>query len=289
MAIEYRRNINNATQAQVNGYQEALSQIKQISDTRGFSHIAGLHGAPGGYCWHHQRRAGVLEGVRLFLPWHRAYLYRYEQALQDRVAGVTVPWWDWRSTDSRNVGLPAAFTQDEFNGVANPLHKSVVNIPSAGLNFETERFPLAPGDLPDENAVTTLIEDHPQWADFNDALEDMHDQIHGWVGGYRRDANGWPLDVNGNRVTNPNSNPQQMVWGTMGSTTAAAFDPVFWSHHAMIDRIWSLWQLKYGNGGIPLNVLDLVLEPFSLRVRDVLTTHDLGYEYASTASPTPGP
>jgi hypothetical protein len=29
--------------------------------------------------------------MQLFLPWHRAYLYNFEMAMRDRVAGVTLP------------------------------------------------------------------------------------------------------------------------------------------------------------------------------------------------------
>ena len=72
------------------------------------------------------------------------------------------------------------------------------------------------------------------FGDFNDGLEDIHDQIHGWTG------------------------------GTMGRVATAAFDPIFWSHHCMIDRIWWLWQLRHGNSGIPQDMLDTVLEPFNL-------------------------
>jgi hypothetical protein len=36
----------------------------------------------------------------------------------------------------------------------------------------------------------------------------------------------------------------------MGVVGTAAFDPIFWSHHAMIDRLWWLWQARNGNGNI---------------------------------------
>ena len=32
------------------------------------------------------------------------------------------------------------------------------------------------------------------------------------------------------------------VGGSMGQVPTAAFDPIFWSHHSMVDRIWYLWQ-----------------------------------------------
>ena len=40
---------------------------------------------------------GNLQVCPLFLPWHRAYLYFFELALQDQdpAHAVTLPWWDW--------------------------------------------------------------------------------------------------------------------------------------------------------------------------------------------------
>ena len=53
----------------------------------------------------------------------------------------------------------------------------------------------------------------------------------------------------------------------------------------MIDRIWYLWQVEHGNGGIPSALLDLQLLPFGKTVRDVLDVQALGYEYAAQAVP----
>jgi Polyphenol oxidase middle domain len=52
----------------------------------------------------------------------------------------------------------------------------------------------------------------------------------------------------------------------------------------MIDRIWWLWQARNGNGNIPSDLLDEVLAPFNVQVRDVLNVHDLGYDYAAAQS-----
>lgn len=289
MAIETRRSVRSSSDNQISEYRDAVQQIQQISDNRGYNFLAGLHGAPGGYCWHHQRLANVFHGVRLFLPWHRAYLYRFEQACQDQVDSVTIPWWDWQSDSSRLDGIPQAFSQRLIGGQPNPLYDAHVWVPSANLDHRTVRYPFPPDQLPGETTVEDLVTEFDQWADFNDELEGVHDSIHGWVGGYYRDAQGWPLDSNDNRIPDPLDNRDQWLWGDMGTTTASAFDPIFWSHHCMIDRIWALWQQEHGNSGIPNNHLDLVLEPFNMRVRDVLDIHELGYEYAVSESSVPGP
>jgi tyrosinase len=92
------------------------------------------------------------------------------------------------------------------------------------------------------------------WADFEGAIENLHDWIHGWVS------------------------------GDMGVIDTAAYDPIFWSHHAMIDRLWWLWQARNGNGNIPPDLLDVVLAPFNFKVRDVLNANSLGYDYAAAQS-----
>jgi tyrosinase len=65
----------------------------------------------------------------------------------------------------------------------------------------------------------------------------------------------------------------------------AAFDPVFFAHHYMIDRVWYLWQVRHGDGGIPAALLPVLLPPFGKTVADVLSTQGLGYEYATSATP----
>jgi tyrosinase len=73
----------------------------------------------------------------------------------------------------------------------------------------------------------------------------------------------------------------------MGNIGTAAYDPIFWSHHAMIDRLWLIWQARHGNANISADLLDVVLQPFNLRVRDVLNANDLGYDYAAAEGVIP--
>jgi tyrosinase len=67
----------------------------------------------------------------------------------------------------------------------------------------------------------------------------------------------------------------------------AAYDPIFFAHHCMIDRLWYLWQVRHGNSRIPSDLLDLSLIPFGKTFRDVLDVQRLGYEYAATAKEIP--
>jgi tyrosinase len=74
----------------------------------------------------------------------------------------------------------------------------------------------------------------------------------------------------------------------MGQVPIAAYDPVFYAHHTMVDRIWYLCQLRHGQPGPPASAMNAVLEPFPMTVGDVLDITNLGYEYAGSTAHAPG-
>ncbi|MEM1299238.1 MAG: tyrosinase family protein [Pseudomonadota bacterium] len=87
----YRLRVSDAADPHMTTFTDALSDAMGIWDNRSFNHVAGLHGVPGWYCWHHQRNQRTDVQARLFLPWHRAYLLDLEQKLQDLVDGTSLP------------------------------------------------------------------------------------------------------------------------------------------------------------------------------------------------------
>jgi tyrosinase len=246
--IVHRKNAGLLSDDEVAGLRTAWEQIKQISvdargDDRGFFEHAGQHGVPYWRCPHHTPQ-------RLFLPWHRAYLYRLEQSLRDRVESVTLPWWDWTTTRA----IPPAFAADGSNtlGGSQTLVLAADVRDSAPLVEETSRATDDPANLPGPADLEAVM-DQPSFAVFSDACEGLHDGVHVWVG------------------------------GTMGNISYAAFDPVFWAHHCMIDRIWWLWQQQGRMNAVPFaGWEDQVLEPFNMTVRDVLDANALGLDYADS-------
>jgi tyrosinase len=253
-ALRHRRNVDRLSASQLQHVRDAVGAAAQLQDDRGYGHWAGIHGLPlPFYCQH--GGAGP-QGARLFLPWHRAYLYGFELTLRDLLGAaapaLTLPWWDWTSRRSHQQGLPAAYTQDAG---ANPLLGQPVPAVARqnGQPTETTREPGDPADLPTAAAVKAAL-DETDFFTFSLKLEDIHNAVHGWTG------------------------------GTMGIIAWAAYDPVFWAHHAMIDRIWRLWQLRHGTPGPPQSMWDTALPPFPFTVRQVLSTNRLGYDYASASS-----
>ena len=69
----------------------------------------------------------------------------------------------------------------------------------------------------------------------------------------------------------------------MSQVAAAAYDPIFWSHHAMVDRLWQMWQGRHPGESPPREILDKALPPFGMTVRETLSVPALGYDYAIQA------
>jgi len=221
--------------------------MQAINDNRGFNFLAGIHGVPQFHCPHHQI---------LFLPWHRAYIHYFEQFALDQNPAAAIPWWDWSSPIAHQSGLPASFRSVQGPpGQPNPLRRSRIDQTQSQppLHRNTTRHPSDPSGLPTAADVQDALSRN-QFQDFWLRVEDMHDQVHGWVG------------------------------GDMGQIPTAAFDPIFYSHHCMIDRLWYIWQIKNGVNNIPSNLLNVSLIPFGVTVADVLDISHLGYEYAVTTT-----
>lgn len=248
--LRYRKSVERLTPRQLTHVRRAFSAVMDLADERGYQHHAGIHGIPlPSYCQH--GRPG--ERAPLFLPWHRAYLYFFELALQDRRPGVSMPWWDWTSPASQRDGLPSAFAHGKARGKTNSLAAAEIQPGRRGRDPrwppKTSRDPASPAALPTAQQVAALL-DLGDYYDFSAQLEDIHGQIHGWVG------------------------------GTMASVAFAAYDPIFWAHHSMVDRVWRLWQLRHPGIGPATDELDQALAPFPMTVRETLDVKGLGYDYA---------
>lgn len=264
----------------------------------------------------------------MFLPWHRQFVVLFERALGE-VSGkaIAVPYWDWTDPDSTR----AVFSEDLMGGDGDPGERYAVTTgpfrkgrwelrvrpigfqwASSATSYITRRF----GSFPDSrlpgredvrSASAAPVYDVPPFGtesdtarSFRNALEgftpplsaptvcgpdgvvaeaarppyELHNAVHLWVGGLL------PPEEDGAEV------------GTMVNTTISPGDPVFFLHHAMVDRVWARWQQVHGldtyepRSGYPRNNVDDVMRPFEedgIRVTpaDVADTRDLGYRYGS--------
>jgi tyrosinase len=248
--LRHRPSVFKLDEGQLDALKQGFAAIKGLRDNRGFWYWAGLHGTPGYDCEH-----SIRQFDSLFLPWHRAYLYGLELALQTQVREAMLPWWDWPS--SREVGIPPAFAAAAPGEPANPLEGSemppLLNAPE-GWPQATSRDPGDPSALPDQQQVEEILA-LPEFNDFSLQLEQqLHNFVHGWTG------------------------------GTMGEVPTAAYDPIFWAHHTMVDRLWALWQVRHSSPGPAPQEWGRSLRAVGMTVGDVLSIQRLGYDYAASAT-----
>lgn len=255
--LRHRKSIVRLSPGQLAAFRVGIGRMAQLFDERGLSYWASLHGGPPRQWCHHGTVDGedVFRGAPLFLPWHRAYLYFFELALQDQEPRARVPWWNWASEEAHRVGLPAALTDESVEGRPNPLHSQpILRGPGRErLPERTFRRPSPPQWLPTRQEVRRIIR-YDNFTDFSTQLEQLHGQMHVWVG------------------------------GTMSSVPTAAYDPVFWTHHSMVDRLWRIWQLRNPEDNALVRLRTRPLPPFDLTVGDVIDVTTLGYDYASSTS-----
>jgi len=262
-ALKVRQNVSAMSAPEVNRLRKAIEGMLARDDNRGYQFFAGWHGVPLEICQHHNP---------YFLPWHRGYLYHFELALQEVDPGVTVPWWNWMD----EPGIPKAFEVKKAGKRKNVLASAPIKplgVPRGpGWPRRTQRDPGGiPQALPpplgnarfpgSRGGASSWIMAAPSYEEFWKRCARVHDNVHVWVGGQMLDQN----------------------W--------AAFDPLFWAHHAMVDRLWRIWQHN-NPGALPNHPtleysMTFAREP-SLRVRDVLDVKSLGYEYAAQTATVPG-
>ncbi|MGH6672287.1 MAG: tyrosinase family protein [Xanthobacteraceae bacterium] len=181
----------------------AWKGIKELppGDPRSFFMLGGYHGEPfrgagwgnssywGGYCMH---------GNILFPTWHRAYLFKLEQALQSipGCAEVMLPFWDECSDDSLNNGIPWALTQENFEldgqTIANPLGSFALpaNIVdqisgdnpnySKPKGYKTVRYPLSGLVGNDEEKAKTAAH-NAQYQDYDTNVRLLNQNIVNWL------------------------------------------------------------------------------------------------------------
>lgn len=257
--VRFRRNVARLTADQLRLLRDGFSAMMRLTDDRGYQRWAGIHGLP------LPISCANAHGTPLFLPWHRAYLYRFERALRDQVPQAMLAWWDWRTPAGQRGRIPAALAESTVGGQPNPLSSARVSQLAldegrrAGVNVapQTQRRPSTDLPLPTPEEIEGLVSIR-HFGTFSDRLDSIHGTIHMWVGGH------------------------------MSRIPFAAYDPIFWAHHAMVDRLWRIWQVRHGRPGPPESIFNTALEPFGMTVRQTLSTSSLGYDYSALTTSTAG-
>ncbi len=115
--LRQRPNLDCMSDTEVEQYRSAFRAIYALDkfpeDRRSYNNQALIHQ---NHCQH---------GWERFLPWHRAYLYEFEQNLQDFFPDLALPYWDWTMSQYWHNGTPQ-------NGcVIPPSFKAYLTLPAA--------------------------------------------------------------------------------------------------------------------------------------------------------------
>lgn len=149
-----------------------------------------------------------------FLPWHRMMLYFYERTVRKYVGqDYSLPYWDYYQEKAANG-----------KGLALP---QLVRGKQAGTLYDQFRTPGLNANIsaidPDNASAAQAF----KWDNFTDFSNQLQSQPHGVM----HCAVG-----------------KNCVLPDMGFVPIAGLDPVFYMHHANIDRLWQCWLNKKANG-----------------------------------------
>ncbi|KAI9296354.1 Di-copper centre-containing protein [Neoconidiobolus thromboides FSU 785] len=165
-------------------------------------------------------------GTANFLVWHRLFLREFEKALQAVNPNVALPYWNW-SYDSQAPELSGVLSDNYFGGEGTGQNNCVTkgqfanwqcyydyNI-NASPHCLARKFNGGDGTISafySPEAIQSLITNSKTYDQLRQQIEYApHGSVHNGVGGDMQ---------------------------TMASTN----DPLFWLHHAFIDKIYHDWQ-----------------------------------------------
>lgn len=268
-----------------------------------------------------------------FLPWHRGYLHHFE-AICRELSGdpaFALPFWDWTTTPRvpdvlfDDVLTPTHALYEESVETFRPQFEPVITDIWSALTPD-QRQQLALRDFVSPADVWEKLESYfaqrsearrqtrespelPDWA----RTEVGADRIEAALAPKRfEDFGSSPSEHHHQRAilatleSAPHNNIHNAVGGGPGfmSELMAPVDPIFWLHHANVDRLWSLWtrrERRAGRTGLPDDPDDWAREPFlfftggDVLAGGCLETDALGYGYGPgfgddilRASPGPG-
>jgi tyrosinase len=201
-------------------------------------------------------------GGPVFLPWHRMYLRRLEEAIQLVTGddGFALPYWDWAADgELAPAAQPTAQVWDLLGGSDGIVQQGAL----AGLRVRLYRHPqdqrlYVTARRPIWRTATQLLPTLPDRGDEAGALRDTSYDQPGWdpvAVSFRNKVEGF-RDPMVPPPTVPRVGPwmhnRVHVWvaGDMlpGSSPN---DPVFYLNHCNVDRLWEAWMGRHGRTYAP--------------------------------------
>ena len=254
-----------------------------------------------------------------FLAWHRYLLMRVEADLRQASgnADFTLPYWDWEDcqadTEDGENPCPPVF-EPQFLGSPGSCDDDDQDVSGflldggferhlwmeAGLNgFSVDGIHCETGPLERAVGCSDLAEKPANAADieaiysrtvydvepYNSCSTDEDVSFRQYLEGFT-DTDTVPICVAGG--CQMHGQGHIYIGGDMGSG-GSINDPIFFLHHANVDRIWTLWQdrnrsnpdtaVDYGNPGFPDDWRGSIYNFDEVRADELFDFRSLGYRY----------
>lgn len=271
--------------------------------------------------------AGAAHNSPTFLPWHRQFLDLFEEMLQQMSGNprLALPYWDWTDAESTAAVFSDDFLggngdpKQQWGVTTGPFRKGEWQITiqdpkvllkgnTAPKSFIVRNFGAFEGEevsLPTAADVRATIAqghryDHAPYDAQSPLGKSFRNRLEGW-----RDAtpaqcqSGWVDQSQAADAPHAMHNLVHIytggIWsvgdktseGTMAYNTSPN-DPVFFVHHANVDRIWAAWELQGGSHYTPKrgaeygwNASDTMWPWFDRTINSWSSTVRNGYRYAA--------
>jgi tyrosinase len=227
-----RQSIASLTPAQITSLRHGIQVMmsRPVTDPTSYRFQANIHGTTDSASTPQEMQSwnNCEHGSYYFTSWHRMYLYFFDRILRAASGDpkLVLPYWNW--TDPAQRTLPVAFRQPANS--SNPLYIAPPGRPS-GIDAGTAS--LGAGTVDYSVAFSSTAFDSPagSGASFGGQIAA-------------------PMQFNGPHgefESQPHDVVHVALGGLMGDPDTAAQDPIFWLHHANIDRMWNRW-LNQGGG-----------------------------------------
>jgi hypothetical protein len=214
-----------------------------------------------------------------FLPWHRAELLTFERMVRELSGDpkFALPYWDAFA----NPKLPEAFRVATVDGKPNPLR---IEERGFGVNDGKTQVGQLPTGLRVADALLAPNYRGPRANGFGG--RGKHPTMSGRVKGFVESP--------------PHDHVHGSLGGLMGDPDTAGRDPIFYLHHANIDRLWVVWRqdTKHVNPADTW-LKEAVVMPshqelpeVTFATKELVETVPLGYRYdneKTASAPAPGP
>jgi tyrosinase len=245
--------------------QELYSRNNQPGVEANYHYFVALHPVNEAYA----------HGTPAFLPWHRKYLLEFENALRGlgpTYEHVMVPYWDWSEWGSECIGNGnncnnladgsggteifnnANFGTSGSNWAAGTGYATATTAAQNGAGWKQPggSYPAVSrgggntngqhgwgtvwnGPVTGQVLLQLIMEDDDEYQFSSPVQQNMGSWgSTRWSSGFRSTFEG-----------NPHGWVHVRVGGQMSGMNSPS-DPLFWSHHAFIDKIWGIWQDCHG-------------------------------------------